>query len=134
MTELIELPKKGEVAALSTDEGIDKLVGMARDAIYKLEGGNIETAAGRTQIKSNAHKSNKLNAELKRRINDLIGGIESKIRPDIDKISPLKSGKSRLHKGLTGLAGEVREDVKAKEAEVAEVRSVPSPLAVVPGV
>lgn len=119
--ELIVLEEKNELAALSTDEGIKGIVEKARESIYSLSGGNLETKTGRKNIRSNAFKATKLKTRLFTRADDLIKSVEEKIKPELLIIQSIKDNKKILGANLDELRKDVNTEVDQHEAEIQRI-------------
>lgn len=119
--ELITIEVSNQIVALSTEKGVKGIVKEAREAIHNLDGGSMETAAGRKKIRSNAFKATKLKTSLNERSKELIESIEEKIAPELKIIQGIKDNQKILGADLDQLRKDVNLEVDSHEKELKRV-------------
>jgi len=119
--ELVTIETSNQIIALSTEKGVKGIVQDAKEAIHSLDGGSMDTAAGRKKIRSNAFKATKLKTSLKERSEELIESIEKKIAPELKIIQGIKDNQKILGADLDQLRKDVNSEVDDHEKELKRI-------------
>jgi DNA repair exonuclease SbcCD ATPase subunit len=120
--ELVVIEKEKALTVLSSKDGIEKLIDDVRERVMSMEGGNLDTVAGRKKIKSNAFKATKAKTAINEQyIEPLIKQVTAEIQPQLDTIQALKDNKKLLDSGLDKIRKDVNEEVTKIEDEIKRI-------------